>query len=517
MHYGLMHLLAGAIQPVSGTQNTAQFANEGGFAALFALIQEEGLNESGLLPDEAFLAGRAALLAQARKEGAWPILAQAAPPDAEAEGEAAGAAGDWRIAPVAGEAGALTEGLTVLLRQDAASWGKPPEGAATPGTAVAEETLPSAKQSGNGQVAQTRPEISGARLLESGGTPPPESLLRAALAHGGAGSAVPQGRGTPAAQDGADGNAETRLAESHERIAAKTEDAAGARALAIKQALAAREANARHATAESVAEQGEASARTRWLGNRAAFDVGAFASAEEPDAAAARARELLDAIALRRDAGILATREDARAAMPEIVARAMRAAETAETPAPREGAPLQTASAPAGAAQDPQTAVRAQETAPPERPMPQSTLPQLPAATLKHVRFLLASGEQRATVKLIPESLGEVRIDILKQGDQIQVRLLSANPAVRELLEGQLAGLRESFQRDGLHLNRVDVGGQTLSNGAGPSAGHHEPGAQKPQYGGGAHGAPGNGTTSEPPEAPRRVFTAHRGSLNLLA
>ncbi len=59
------------------------------------------------------------------------------------------------------------------------------------------------------------------------------------------------------------------------------------------------------------------------------------------------------------------------------------------------------------------------------------TLQTLDAFTVKSVRYLVHQGGTTLRVRLIPESLGEMHIEVRSQGDDVSVRLVSANPVVR--------------------------------------------------------------------------------------
>ena len=81
--------------------------------------------------------------------------------------------------------------------------------------------------------------------------------------------------------------------------------------------------------------------------------------------------------------------------------------------------------------------------------------------TVRSIRYLATNGRQTYTIKLIPESLGEIRVDVTKSPEEMSIRLASANPMVREVLEGQIQTLREALEQDGIDVGSVSVTGET--------------------------------------------------------
>jgi hypothetical protein len=142
------------------------------------------------------------------------------------------------------------------------------------------------------------------------------------------------------------------------------------------------------------------------------------------------------------------------------------------------------------------------------RSEPLVTLRELTDHALKSVRYLASQGERTMRVRLIPESLGELRLEVTASGSAITVRMASANPAVREVLEGNLQGLRDALSQDGFDSTDVFVS-------ADASSGENEsPWMQREAYGfAGASKARGQAPgTARPvahePEAARGPTTA---------
>ena len=118
-------------------------------------------------------------------------------------------------------------------------------------------------------------------------------------------------------------------------------------------------------------------------------------------------------------------------------------------------------------------------------------------------------------IRLEPASLGELRLDVTSSEDGLSVRLISANPAVRQTLEGQASQLHDALVRGGLDVSAVSV-----TVGAGP--GDASPGftdreawhAQETP--GGPGGNPRHQKASPDQQRPTWGTPHHAGALNVL-
>jgi len=137
---------------------------------------------------------------------------------------------------------------------------------------------------------------------------------------------------------------------------------------------------------------------------------------------------------------------------------------------------------------------------------------------VRGVRYLVTRNEKTLTLRLVPESLGELRLEVTSSvGDTVNVRLISANPAVRAVLGGELPELRALLAREGIGVSQVSV-----SNGMTPGTGADgTPHRSVADFA--ASPAPRNAPPSAPestwheaPEA-RHGFAPHYGALNVFA
>lgn len=60
-------------------------------------------------------------------------------------------------------------------------------------------------------------------------------------------------------------------------------------------------------------------------------------------------------------------------------------------------------------------------------------------------------------IDLKPDFLGNVRMQILTENQQVSVRILTEHPAVRDMLEAGLQQLKSELQNQGLHVDRLEV------------------------------------------------------------
>lgn len=156
---------------------------------------------------------------------------------------------------------------------------------------------------------------------------------------------------------------------------------------------------------------------------------------------------------------------------------------------------------------------RVSESRPAENAPP--TIETIGEYAVRSVRYLARNGERTFTVRLEPESLGELRFDVTSSGSSVTVRLVSANPAVRELLETQTQALRDALAREGFAVARISVtpdsGSYTGQHHAGRDAGQTDPSSDwyAARYYQSSGGNPGQETR------PERAST-HVGELNVL-
>lgn len=149
----------------------------------------------------------------------------------------------------------------------------------------------------------------------------------------------------------------------------------------------------------------------------------------------------------------------------------------------------------------------------------QATLKTLAHDTVKGVRYLLARGEQTLRIRLIPESLGELRLEVTSTKEEISVRLSSGNQTVRELLHTQVHSLRDVLTQDGTTVSRIsivaDTGtGMASQGGNADRAFSHQ---ARTWNEGGAHAFTNTPQQRQQSSVAARTQAPHAGALNLFA
>lgn len=81
----------------------------------------------------------------------------------------------------------------------------------------------------------------------------------------------------------------------------------------------------------------------------------------------------------------------------------------------------------------------------------------------KRSNFGQIGGTNRLLVKLYPEHLGQVRIELLQVNGIMTARILASTALGKEMLDSQLAQLRSAFLQQNLQVDRIDVS-QTLQD-----------------------------------------------------
>lgn len=164
---------------------------------------------------------------------------------------------------------------------------------------------------------------------------------------------------------------------------------------------------------------------------------------------------------------------------------------------------------------------RSAQTAMPEPPPERSTLPSLSDNALRSIRYLASGDRKSLHIRMVPASLGEVRVEVSSTGDGkgLEIRMTSVSPAVRDALEGQLAGLRDALQRDGLAVGRMVVSAdasaqQPASDGM---PGRHAALNEHGRSPGSSPNSPFGGGDESPAGATMRQRVAHHGVLDVLA
>lgn len=100
--------------------------------------------------------------------------------------------------------------------------------------------------------------------------------------------------------------------------------------------------------------------------------------------------------------------------------------------------------------------VRPETTASPRLPMAN-----LPGELAQQIHLMQQEGTRSMRLRLVPENLGDLQIEISGKGDSLRVHLVSSNPVVRSALESQMGDLKDAMQKQGLLLDNASVGAES--------------------------------------------------------
>lgn len=103
------------------------------------------------------------------------------------------------------------------------------------------------------------------------------------------------------------------------------------------------------------------------------------------------------------------------------------------------------------------------------RVMQQMGTPEWNQAISQRVLWMVGQEQQSASLTLNPPELGPVRVVVSVSNNNASANFFSANPDVRQALEGSLPRLREMMEGAGIQLGQAQVGAENSGN---PEPGH---------------------------------------------
>lgn len=69
----------------------------------------------------------------------------------------------------------------------------------------------------------------------------------------------------------------------------------------------------------------------------------------------------------------------------------------------------------------------------------------------------LKNGQSSIRISLKPEALGQLKMQITTENNQVMVKILTEVPIVKDIIEGNLSQLKADFQNQGLEIEKFDV------------------------------------------------------------
>jgi flagellar hook-length control protein FliK len=140
-----------------------------------------------------------------------------------------------------------------------------------------------------------------------------------------------------------------------------------------------------------------------------------------------------------------------------------------------------------------------------EAPMPDLHSEHFDEAVGTRLSWMADQKIGHAHIKVSPGELGMIEVRLRMDGDRIHADFSSAQPEVRQALEGSLARLREMLGEHGFQLAHADVG-------------HRQDAQTSARHGGDANGGEsGPGSAGDEPHLPHPINTSARGLLDAYA
>ena len=69
----------------------------------------------------------------------------------------------------------------------------------------------------------------------------------------------------------------------------------------------------------------------------------------------------------------------------------------------------------------------------------------------------LTNGQSSIKISLKPEALGQLKMQISTENNQVMVKIITQLPMVKDIIESNLSQLKADFQNQGLEIEKFDV------------------------------------------------------------
>lgn len=80
--------------------------------------------------------------------------------------------------------------------------------------------------------------------------------------------------------------------------------------------------------------------------------------------------------------------------------------------------------------------------------------------TLSRSSFLKTGGTQKLFIKLNPDHLGALRIELIQKDSAMIARILTSSGAAKEILDSHINGLKQAFSSQNIQIERIEVSQQ---------------------------------------------------------
>ncbi|MBT2681356.1 flagellar hook-length control protein FliK [Bacillus sp. ISL-35] len=96
----------------------------------------------------------------------------------------------------------------------------------------------------------------------------------------------------------------------------------------------------------------------------------------------------------------------------------------------------------------------------PERPVSAEQLMKQFEAILSKSQFMNSGGTQKLFIKLFPEHLGSIRVELFQKDQTMMARIITTSGTAKETLESHINGLKQAFAAQNLSVERIEVSQQ---------------------------------------------------------
>lgn len=95
-----------------------------------------------------------------------------------------------------------------------------------------------------------------------------------------------------------------------------------------------------------------------------------------------------------------------------------------------------------------------------QRPVTAEQLIEQFESILSRSKFMTNGGTQKLFIKLNPEHLGALRVELIQKDSMIIARILTSTSTAKDMMESQLNGLKQAFSSQNIQIERVEISQQ---------------------------------------------------------
>ncbi|MFE8695181.1 flagellar hook-length control protein FliK [Cytobacillus sp. FJAT-53684] len=95
-----------------------------------------------------------------------------------------------------------------------------------------------------------------------------------------------------------------------------------------------------------------------------------------------------------------------------------------------------------------------------QRPVSAEQLIEQFESILARSKFLTNGGTQKLFIKLNPEHLGALRVELIQKDSMLIARILTSTSVAKDMMESQLNGLKQAFSSQNIQIERVEISQQ---------------------------------------------------------